>query len=93
MSNTMKRPNQITFDGSHYGKSGDIWEDITSTIKILMRNDYVCTIQCYEPSFQIYVIEFDYADDALAEVKPHWLTPEQYEKAVAEKEEEDGKVY
>lgn len=76
----MKKPNQITFDGSKYGKPSDMWEDITGILQTLMRNDYVCTVRCDEPAFEIYVIEFDYEDDSLAEVRPYWLTPEQFEK-------------
>lgn len=78
----MTKPNQITFDGSNYGKPSDMWEDITRTLQVLMRNDYVCMLRCDEPAFEIYVIEFDYADDALAKVQPYWLEPEQYEKVV-----------
>ena len=55
-------------------------EDITGLLQTLMRNDYVCTIRCDEPSFEIYVIEFDYDDEKLCDTRPYWLTPEQFEK-------------
>lgn len=88
----MPKPNEITFNIQDYdGSETEMFSDIGRVLKILTKNGYVCTFSCDEPAFQIYVIEFDYQDDAMAEVKPYWLTPEQYERAVAEEEdEEDG---
>lgn len=87
----MSKPNQIAFDIENYdGNETEMFADIGKVLKILTKLGYVCTFSCDEPAFQIYVIEFDYADDAMAEVKPYWLTPEQYEKAVAEEEEEEN---
>jgi len=91
----MKKPNQITFDGSNYGKPSDMWEDITRTLQVLMRNNYACTIRCDEPAFEIYAIEFDYEDDALADVKPYWITPEQMEKLqdLESEDQDDAEVH
>ncbi len=86
----MPKPNEIAFDIENYdGNETEMFADIGKVLKILARLGYVCTFSCDEPAFQIYVIEFDYADDEIAYVKPYWLTPEQYERAVAEKEDDD----
>ena len=86
----MPKPNEIVFDIEKYdGDETEMFDDIGKALKILARNGNVCTFACDEPSFQVYVIKFDYQDEELAEVKPYWLTPEQYEKAVEEKEEDD----
>ena len=87
----MAKPNEITFDIENYdGNETEMFADIGGVLKILAKNGYVCTFTCDEPSFQIYVVDFDYEDEELCNMKPYWLTPEQYEKAVEEKEEEDG---
>lgn len=86
----MAKPNEIAFDIENYdGNETEMFKDIGKVLKILTNLGYVCTFSCDEPAFQVYVIEFDYDDDSLAEMKPYWLTPEQYEKAVAEEEEDD----
>ena len=86
----MPKPNEIVFTIEDYaGNETEMFADIGKVLKILTKNGYVCTFACDEQSFQIYVIEFDYGDGSLSEVKPYWLTPEQYERAVAEEEEED----
>lgn len=85
------RPNQIAFDIESYaGNETEMFADIGKVLKILTKNGYVCTFICDEPAFQIYVIKFDYKDDELAYMKPYWLTPEQYERAVMEMEEDDA---
>lgn len=85
----MAKPNEITFTIEDYeGNATEMFADIGKVLKILTKLGYICTFRCDEQSFQIYQIEFDYEDEELAEVKPYWLTPEQYEKAVAEKEED-----
>ena len=87
----MPKPNEITFCLEDYaGNETEMFAEIARVLEILTKNGYVCTFACDEPGLQIYVIEFEYADDELAEVKPYWLTPEQYERAVEEKEEEDN---
>lgn len=87
----MAKPNEIAFDIESYdGNETEMFKDIGKVLKILTKLGYVCTFSCDEPAFQIYVIEFDYGNGTLAEVKPFWLTPEQYEKAVAEEEEEEN---
>ena len=77
----MATPNQIVFSIEDYdGNSTEMFADIGKTLKILTNNGYICTFLCDEPAFQIYVVEFDYKDEGLCDVKPYWLTPEQYEK-------------
>lgn len=86
----MAKPNQITFCvENYYGNETEMFADIGKVLKILTKLGYVCTFTCDEQAFQIYVIKFDYEDDELAEVKPYWLTLEQYERAATEEEEED----
>ena len=77
----MAKPNEITFNIEDYdGSESEMFADIGRVLKILSRLGYVCTFSCDEPAFQIYVIEFDYENDELCDVKPCWLTPEQFEK-------------
>lgn len=86
----MAKPNQITFDMECYdGGETEMFADIGKVLKILTKLGYVCTFTCDEQAFQIYVIKFDYENEELCDVKPYWLTPEQYEKAVTEEEEEE----
>lgn len=86
----MAKPNEITFTIEDYeGNATEMFADIGKVLKILTKLGYVCTFRCDDQNFQIYQIEFDYEDDELAEVKPYWLTAEQYEKAVEEKEEDN----
>ena len=89
----MPKPNEIAFNIEDYdGSETEMFADIVRVLKILARLGYVCTFSCDEPAFQIYVIEFDYEDDEMAEVKPYWLTPEQFEKLqqLESEEEDDG---
>lgn len=89
----MPKPNEITFSIEDYGGSEtEMFADIGKVLKILTNNGYVCTFTCDEPGFQIYVIEFDYEDDGMAEVKPYWLTPEQRLKLQDLEDEEADKV-
>lgn len=89
----MAKPNQIAFDIENYdGNETEMFADIGKVLKILTKLGYVCTFTCDEPAFQIYVVEFDYQDDALAEVKPYWITPAQMEKLqdLESEDEDDG---
>lgn len=89
----MPKPNQIAFDIENYaGNETEMFADIGRVLKILTNNGYVCTFTCDEPAFQIYVIEFDYQDEELCNVKPYWITPEQMEKLqdLESEEEDDG---
>jgi len=89
----MPKPNEIAFNIEDYdGSETEMFADIVRVLKILARLGYVCTFSCDEPAFQIYVIEFDYEDDEMAEVKPYWLTPEQFGKLqqLESEEEDDG---
>ena len=80
----MPKPNQIAFDFENYAGCAspetEMFADIGKMLKILTKNGYVCTFTCDEPAFEIYVIEFDYQDEELCNVKPYWITPEQMEK-------------
>ena len=57
---------EITFDKTDYESEKEMWEDITSLIKILTRAGYVMKLQCDEKSLGIDWLEFDYTDPALA---------------------------
>lgn len=86
----MARHNKITFTIEDYdGNATEMFNDIGKVLKILTKLGYICTFRCDDQSFQIYQIEFDYEDEELCDMKPYWLTPEQYEKAVERKEEAD----
>lgn len=63
---------EITFDKTEYESEKEMWEDITSLIKILTRAGYVMKFWCDEKSLGIYCLEFDYADPALAKKKLIW---------------------
>ena len=89
----MPKPNEIAFSIEDYdGNETEMFAAIGKTLKILTKNGYICTFSCDEPAFQTYVIEFDYEDEALAVVKPYWLTPKQYEKLqdLESEDEDDG---
>ena len=63
---------EITFDKTEYESENEMWEDITSLIKILTRAGYVMKFWCDEKSLGIYCLEFDYADPVLAKKKLIW---------------------
>ena len=89
----MAKPNEITFNIEDYdGSESEMFADIGKVLMILARLGYVCTFSCDEPAFQIYVIEFDYQDEALCDVKPYWITPKQMEKLqdLESEDEDDG---
>lgn len=91
----MAKPNEITFTIEDYeGNATEMFADIGKVLKILTKNGYVCTFDCDEPGLQIYVIEFDYEDEELCDMKPYWLTPEQFEKLQQlEEGENDGEIH
>ena len=90
----MAKPNQIAFDMENYdGNETEMFTDIGRVLKILTKLGYECTFSCDEQAFQIYLVEFDYKDEELGYVHPYWLTPEQYARAVAEEEEDDGEKH
>lgn len=62
---------EITFCKTEYESEKEMWEDITSLIKILTRG-YVVKFWCDEKSLGIYCLEFDYADPVLAKKELVW---------------------
>jgi hypothetical protein len=64
--------NEMTFDKTGYESEKEMWEDITSLIKILTRAGYVMKFWCDEKALGIYCLQFDYADQALANKELVW---------------------
>ena len=62
----------ITFDKTEYDSEKEMWEDITSLIKVLTRAGYVMKFWCDEKSLGIYCLEFDYAAPVLAKKELIW---------------------
>ena len=91
----MAKPNEITFTIEDYeGNATEMFTDIGKVLKILTKIGYICTFRCDDQSFQIYQIEFDYEDEELCDMKPYWLTPEQFEKLQQlEEEDDDAEVH
>lgn len=63
---------EITFDKTEYESEKEMWEDISSLIKILTRAGYVMKFWCDEKSLGIYRLEFDYAAPEIAKKELVW---------------------
>lgn len=59
--------NEITFDKTNYESEKEMWEDITSLIKILDHAGYSIKFWCDEKSLGIYCLEFDYTGPHISE--------------------------
>jgi len=79
-------PNTVAFDQSRYRSDEDMWSNITMLLRSLCDAGCVSMVR-YEDA-GIYVVEFASADQSLGDVYPYWLTPEQFETVVFDKEEE-----
>ena len=76
---TENETNQIVFTSEAYnGEDGKMWEDITYTLNMLTKNDYVCVFR--QDGEGIYCIYFAYDDEAMGTPYPYFMTPEDYEK-------------
>ncbi len=82
------KPNQISFDIEKYGGDKDqMWAAISSVLKVLVDQEYVATVRYDDVG--IYVIEFDYDDEAMGTPYPYWITPDEYEDFLCSKHEDD----
>lgn len=73
----------IEFCRDSYKENGEyndslMWADILTTLKILTKNDYVCSFKCEDERF--YVLEFEYANAEIADHYLYWLDGEEADK-------------
>lgn len=76
----MNQINEIVFVKSVYNDDRDrMYDAIRDQIKILMEQEYVCTI--YDDDLDIIVIKFEHNDrkDYWGCTNPYWLTPKEVE--------------
>lgn len=73
----MDNVNTITFCREDFESENEMWNDIMLTLKILSRK-YIAVFRC-EPGIGIYEIDYNYADPALGDSLPVWLTLEERE--------------
>lgn len=74
----MKFPKYLVFDRNQYSSDTDFWDDVSTMIQILIRNEYVVSFRYEDCSF--YRLEYEYDDEEIAEFKTNWLEMEEYEK-------------
>lgn len=89
-------PNQIAFDSDKYKTEEAFWKDIVSVIQVLLRQEYIVVFK--EEDCGVYIIEFDYSDEAYGTPLPYWMTPDKYERLcyldeADEEEDDDPKEY
>lgn len=75
----MSRPfvNSIVFTDERYRDPVEMWDDICSTLQVLIRQGYKCEV--YEDDTNIIVINFEYADDGMGGPYLMWLTANEVE--------------
>ena len=71
-----EKVNDIVFDINKYDDENEMWEDINSIIRILIKNENVITF-CHEDC-GIYVLQYSSSDRELGEPMPYWIREEDY---------------
>ena len=73
--------NEIDFCPDNYSNDTiEMWDDIKITLKVLLKNDNICTI--HQEDFGIVVIKYAHNDNigvAYGVPNPEWITPEEFE--------------
>ena len=87
--------NRISFDLENYdGNEEELFKDVARTIRILTKNDEVCTFE-YEDC-GIYLLQHNYACREFEDTYPYWLTSEEQDlidsRRLEKAQEEDNDV-
>lgn len=72
-----KNPNKIFFKKSDYNSLNELYEVISSNIKVIAENKQVINFYRSPIDNNVYVIEFASMDPALNMTLPMWLSPEE----------------
>jgi hypothetical protein len=75
--NRLEKIKYIVFEKSKYDSENDFWQAIGQQIKLLTDNRYIALI--IHEDYDIYRIEYYYADKELGEYYPIPLLPEEEE--------------
>lgn len=70
----MNKVNELVLTKEDHGDK--LFEVMGEAIKILTTSGYVCKVRVDEPSFGIYVIEYDYDRSEMAEYDLVWINSE-----------------
>ena len=83
----------IEFCRDNYKENGEyndylMWQDIGKVLEILIKNEYNCSIK--SEMMGLYSIEYDYAEDDIADNHLYWLSAEEAD-AIDERRREKRK--
>lgn len=81
--------NRICFDPENYKNKNEMWNDITATIQVLFKNQYVVVMR--EEDFGIVTIEYEYDEhiNHYGCANPYWITEEEYRDVLTAREVKD----
>ena len=81
---------RICFDPENYKNKNEMWNDISFTVQMLFKNQYVVVMR--EEDFDIISIEYEHDEHMqyYGCANPYWITEEEYSDVVAARDAKDG---
>ena len=82
----MSRVNELVLCRENYESQEKFEDEIKKAVMLLLNADQIMTIRYDEKGFGIIVIEYKYADQSYGDYYPYWLSPDEIESVVFDKE-------
>lgn len=80
---------QINFYLDHYNDNRDVmWIDISKQLQVLTRAGYIAKVYADEGMDDIIIIQYHEQEEELASGICEWLTWDEYEQVLSEREQE-----
>ena len=85
------KPSRMTFCTERYELENEMWEDLKTFLQIITKNGYVAVVRADDVGLGVYLVDYNYDDEAMGCEMPFWLSDEEVERLEAEagKGEED----
>ena len=85
----MNDVNAITICKEDYETEEDFENAIKKAIMVLLNNNYIMTVRWDEKGLGILTIEFNHDKSEFGADYPYWLSPEEFECVMYDKQEEE----
>lgn len=83
----MKNVNRIVICRDNYKSNEDFENAIKDAIMVFLNNNYIMTVNYDDASLGIVVIEYNYNEQEFGCCYPYWLSPNEYESIVWDKQD------
>ena len=82
----MNKVNELVLCREDYDSQEEFENEIKKAVMLLLNANQIMTIRYDEKGFGIIVIEYKYADQSYGDYYPYWLSPDEIESVVFDKE-------